>query len=220
MCEEFGNVCRAVWNTALEQRREYRRRGAWMNYAPQCAELADAKRDHPWLKAAPSHALQQTLKDLDRACREHGAFKVRWRSKARWSPSFRFPDPNQIQVERLGRRWGRVKLPKLGWIRFRWSRALGGVIRSATVSRKAGHWFVSFLVDDHAVTPERHAMPDTAVYRNRTAKAKRSSGARTPAAGTPPMPTSMRPSTSNTRQGMPCQPVETSAPAGPRSRNP
>ncbi|MEV5010017.1 helix-turn-helix domain-containing protein [Streptomyces sp. NPDC055692] len=29
-CEEFGNICRAVWNTALEQRREYRRRGAWM----------------------------------------------------------------------------------------------------------------------------------------------------------------------------------------------
>ncbi|MEU5377925.1 transposase [Streptomyces sp. NPDC005968] len=171
MCEEFGNVCRAVWNTALEQRREYRRRGAWMNYAPQCAELADAKRDHPWLKAAPSHALQQTLKDLDRACREHGAFKVRRRSKARWSPSFRFPDPKQIQVERLGRRWGRVKLPKLGWIRFRWSRALGGVIRSATVSRKAGHWFVSFLVDDHAVTPERHAMPDTAVGIDRGVKA-------------------------------------------------
>jgi hypothetical protein len=31
MCEEFGNICRAVWNTVLEQRRQYRRRGAWMN---------------------------------------------------------------------------------------------------------------------------------------------------------------------------------------------
>ncbi|MFD4976053.1 helix-turn-helix domain-containing protein, partial [Streptomyces sp. NPDC058424] len=26
MCEEFGVICRSVWNTALEQRREYRRR--------------------------------------------------------------------------------------------------------------------------------------------------------------------------------------------------
>jgi len=26
MREEFGNICRAVWNTALEQRREYRGR--------------------------------------------------------------------------------------------------------------------------------------------------------------------------------------------------
>lgn len=106
MCKEFGDICRSVWNTALEQRREYRRRGAWMNYVPQCAELADAKREHPWLKAAPSHALQQTLKDLDRACRDHGTFKVRWRSKARWSPSFRFPDARQINVERLGAQVG------------------------------------------------------------------------------------------------------------------
>ncbi|CUM41323.1 hypothetical protein BN2537_11611 [Streptomyces venezuelae] len=31
-----------MWNTGLEQRREYRRRGVWMNYAPQCKELAEA----------------------------------------------------------------------------------------------------------------------------------------------------------------------------------
>lgn len=61
MCEEFGNVCRSVWNTALEQRREYRRRGAWMNYVPQAAELADAKREHDWLKSAPSHILQSLV---------------------------------------------------------------------------------------------------------------------------------------------------------------
>ncbi|MGW0994155.1 RNA-guided endonuclease InsQ/TnpB family protein [Streptomyces sp. NPDC002520] len=169
-CQEFADVCRAVWNTGLEQRREYRRRGAWMNYAPQCAELADAKREHSWLRAAPSHVLQQTLKDLDRACREHGTFKVRWRSRARWSPSFRFPDAKQITVERLGRKWGRVKLPKLGWVRFRWSRPLGGEIRSATVSKKSGPWFVSFLVDDGATTPEWHAMPGTAVGIDRGVK--------------------------------------------------
>ncbi|UQX10591.1 helix-turn-helix domain-containing protein [Candidatus Mycobacterium methanotrophicum] len=28
--EQVGAACRAVWNTGLEQRREYRRRGAWM----------------------------------------------------------------------------------------------------------------------------------------------------------------------------------------------
>ena len=124
-----------------------------MNYAPQRGELAEAKREHPWLRTAPSHTLQQTLKDLDRACREHGTFKVRWRSKARWSPSFRFSDAKRIQVERIGRKWGRVKLPKPGWITHRWSRPLGGGLRSATVSRKGTHWFVSFLVDDQAPIP-------------------------------------------------------------------
>lgn len=169
-CQEFADICRSVWNAGLEQRREYRRRGAWMNYVPQAAELADAKREHPWLKAAPSHVLQQTLRDLDRACRDHGTFKVRWRSKARWSPSFRFPSGERITVERLGRKWGRAKLPKLGWVTFRWSRPPGGEIRSATLSRKGAHWFVSFLVDDQAVTPEQHAMPNTAVGIDRGVK--------------------------------------------------
>ncbi|MFE5588623.1 RNA-guided endonuclease InsQ/TnpB family protein, partial [Kitasatospora sp. NPDC056531] len=170
LCETFGSICRSVWNTALEQRREYRRRGAWMNYVPQAAELAEAKREFPWLADAPSTVLQQTLRDLDRACREHGTFKVRWRSVRRWSPSFRFPAGNLITVERIGPTWGRVKLPKLGWVRFRWSRPLGGEVRSATVTRQGRHWFVSFLVEDGKITPETHVMPSTAVGIDRGVK--------------------------------------------------
>ncbi|MEV0700169.1 transposase [Saccharopolyspora sp. NPDC050389] len=161
--ETIGNICRSVWNTALEQRRAYRGRGAWINYNEQARQLADAKTEHDWLKTAPSHVLQQTLMDLDRACREHGTFRVKWRSGRRWSPSFRFPAGKQITVERLGRKWGRAKLPKLGWVRFRWSRPLGGTVRSATVSRDGAHWYVSFLAEDGATTPEQHAAPHSAV---------------------------------------------------------
>jgi putative transposase len=112
--ETVGGICRAVWNTALEQRRAYRQRGGRINYNAQAGQLADAKTEHDWLKAAPSHVLQQTPMDLDRACRDHGTFKIRWRSGRTWSPSFRFPAGKQITVERLGRQWGRAKLPKLG----------------------------------------------------------------------------------------------------------
>lgn len=154
--ETIGGICRSVWNTALEQRREYRRRGSWMDYVPQCAELAEAKAEHEWLKQAPAHCLQQTLKDLDQACKAHGTWKVKWRSARRWSPSFRFPDGSKISVERLGKRLGRCKLPKFGWACFRWSRALGGQVRSATVSRGGAHWYISFLVEDGHVTPEQH----------------------------------------------------------------
>ncbi|MFD6392208.1 RNA-guided endonuclease InsQ/TnpB family protein [Nocardia sp. NPDC060259] len=154
--ETIGAICRSVWNTGLEQRREYRRRGSWINYHEQAAQLAGAKNTHDWLKTAPSHVLQQTLMDLDRACRQHGTFQVRWRSGRAWSPSFRFPAGKQIAVERLGKRWGRAKLPKLGWVRFRWSRSLGGMVRSATVSRDGQRWFVSFLVEDGHTTPPQH----------------------------------------------------------------
>lgn len=154
--ERVGGICRSVWNTGLAQRREYRRRGAWMNYNPQAGELAEAKREHPWLAEAPSHVLQQTLKDLDAACREHGTFRVHWRSKRGWSPSFRFPAGNHITVERLGKRKARAKLPKLGWVSFRWSRHLDGQVRSATLSRDGRSWFVSLLVEDGRQTPEQH----------------------------------------------------------------
>jgi putative transposase len=162
--DRIGAVCRSVWNTGLEQRREYRRRGVWMNYRPQAGELAEAKAEHPWLAEVPGHCLQQTLMDLDRACRDHGTFKVRWRSGRRWPPSFRFPEGNKMVVERLNRRHGRVKLPKLGWVRFRMSRPLEQVmIRSATLTREGRHWLVSFLVEDGATTPAVHAAPDSAV---------------------------------------------------------
>ncbi|MEU0517283.1 transposase [Streptosporangium sp. NPDC006007] len=163
--EGIAGICRSVWNTGLEQRREYRRRGAFIGYAGQCKELADAKADFPWLGQAPSQVVQQTLKDLDRAVKTHGTWKVHWRSHRRWKPSFRFPAGNLITVERLGRTWGRAKLPKLGWVRFRWSRALGGTIRSATVSRDGAHWYFSFLIDDGKTTPAAHPGPIVGVDR-------------------------------------------------------
>lgn len=164
LAEQIGAVCRAVWNIGLEQRREYRRRGAWMNYPPQAKELAQAKAEHEWLKDAPGHCLQQTLMDLDKACRTHGTFGVRWRSDRGWTPSFRFPEGNKMVVEKLNRRHGRVKLPKLGWVKFRLSRSLQGVvIRSATLTREGRHWFVSFLIDDGVQAPQAHAVAGAAV---------------------------------------------------------
>ncbi|WP_141584599.1 RNA-guided endonuclease TnpB family protein [Actinomadura sp. WMMA1423] len=144
----IGDACRTVWNVGLEQRRAYRRRGASVGYVEQARQMAEAKRDFPWLAEAPSHTLQQTLRDLERACGTHGTFRVRWRSKSKTAPSFRFPDPKHIAVERLCRRWGRVRLPKLGWVRFRWTRPLGGELRNATVLKDGGRWYVSFCVQD------------------------------------------------------------------------
>jgi putative transposase len=127
--EQMGAVCRSVWNTGLEQRREYRRRGAWMNYRPQAKELAEAKVEHPWL-----------------------------------APSFRFPEGSKMEVEKLNRRHARVRLPKLGWVKFRLTRSLHSlVIRSATLTREGRHWFLSLLVNDGIEVPTAHPQPDTGV---------------------------------------------------------
>lgn len=162
--ERIGAACRAVWNIGLEQRREYRRRGAWMNFAPQSRELTEARADNPWLADVPRDCLAQALMDLESACRRHGTFKVHWRSGRRWTPSFRFPKGARMVVERLGRRHARIKLPKFGWVKFRQSCSLRDVtIRSATLTRDGDHWFISLLVDDGIESRTAHEAPGTAI---------------------------------------------------------
>ena len=111
-CAEYGAICRAVWNTALSQRRHFVDRwkrgyaAPYCGYHLQAGQLAQAKTEEAWLRTAPSHVLQQTLKDLERACAEHGTFDVSFRAKHHWKPSFRFPDGPRITIQRLGRKWG------------------------------------------------------------------------------------------------------------------
>jgi transposase len=50
-------------------------------------------------------------------------------------------------IRRLNRKSGAIWIPKAGWIRFRWSRAVPGGARSFRVTRdRAGRWHVAFAV--------------------------------------------------------------------------
>ena len=69
-----------------------------------------------------------------------------------------------MELRKLSLRKTAVKLPKLGWVKFRASRSLEGeTIRSATLTKEGAHWFVSLLVEDGVSTPAGHAAADTAV---------------------------------------------------------
>jgi putative transposase len=137
-----AGCARLVWNLALEQRSMWWQQGRRsVGYAEQCAQLVELKVAYPWLREVPSHTLQQSLRDLDRAFRNFYAGSGRYpRYKRRGRhDAFRFPDPGQIRVK-----GGHVRLPKLGWCPLRLSRPIQGTIRNATVSWEVGHWYVSF----------------------------------------------------------------------------
>ncbi|WP_281855820.1 helix-turn-helix domain-containing protein, partial [Acetobacter pasteurianus] len=60
----IAGACRAVYNLALEQRRDWWQRhkdrtGKSISFAGQCRELTDLRRDVDWLREAPIHPLQQ-----------------------------------------------------------------------------------------------------------------------------------------------------------------
>ena len=148
-----AGCCRAIWNAALEQPQL-----AWKLCAEsvwgieQMAELPELKRSEgfEWLREdGIAQSLQQTIRDLDVAYRRWLAgLGGRPRSKAKGrDESFRLPQARDLPVRKLNRRWAEVRLPKLGWCRFRLTRTLGGAVRHATVSRDAFGWQVSFCVE-------------------------------------------------------------------------
>ena len=156
-----AGACRFVHNLALEQRRDWWKPGRTFSFASQCRELTLLRAEVDWLKAAPVHALQQALKDLDRAYRNWWAGRAMAPTprKKGINDSFRFPDPVSIKVERTGTSSGRIKLPKLGWVRLRGWYAVPGAIRNATVSGRAGQWHAAVQWEREAVEPVPSALP-------------------------------------------------------------
>ena len=141
----FAGSCRFVYNKALAlQKERYEHGDKKLGYAGLCKLLTEWRNgvETPWLAQAPTHPLQQALKDLERAYKNFFAKRAdfpRFKRKGQ-SDSFRYPDPKQIKLDQSN---SRIFLPKLGWLRYRKSRDVLGEVRNVTVSLSAGKWCMS-----------------------------------------------------------------------------
>jgi len=149
----FAGSCRFVFNKALAlQKERYERGEKKLGYTGLCKSLAEwkAQSETIWLAEAPSQALQQSIKDLERAYTnffEKRAAFPKFKRKGK-SDSFRFPQG--IKLEQGN---NRIFLPKIGWIGYRNSRKAIGVVKNATVSLSGGKWFVSIQTEREAEQP-------------------------------------------------------------------
>ncbi|WP_176049080.1 RNA-guided endonuclease TnpB family protein [Burkholderia sp. BCC1644] len=145
----YAGACRFVFNKSLAlQQERYERGEKKLDYAGLCKLITEWRNSSqtPWLKDAPTHPLQQTLKDLERAYANFFAKRAappRFKKKGQ-SDSFRYPDPKQIKLEQSN---SRIFLPKLGWLRYRNSRDVLGVVKQVTVSASSGKWHVSIQTE-------------------------------------------------------------------------
>src|SRR5450631_2941038 len=145
---------RFVWNLAVEQHGHWRpgRAGA-PGYLEQCRQLTQARAEHPWLAAGSQTVQQQALRDFARAMAgffdpANPAGRPSWRKAGR-DEGFRITGRRgrQWDVRRLSRKTGQVWVPKAGWVRFRWSRAVPQGVKSYRVTMdRAGRWHVAFAV--------------------------------------------------------------------------
>ncbi len=147
---EHCSHARYVWNLAVEQQSWWTpRRGRAPGYAVQARQLTEARAAFGWLAAGSQTVQQQALRDFAQAMANFFAGTHRrptWR-KAGAHEGFRVVGARgrAWDVRRLSRRTGEVRIPKVGWVRFRWSRPVPPGVRSFRVTRdRAGRWHVAF----------------------------------------------------------------------------
>ena len=157
LCQCAGTA-RFAYNYGLARKQEvYKATGKTISAIDLQKELTARKHsDLPWLKGVSKWIVQNALRDLDQAydnffrrVREKKTGKKhknlgfpKFKSKSQGRGSFRLDKPIRVFEDR-------IQLPKLGTIRLKehsYIPTSGVKILSATVSERAGRWYVSVLV--------------------------------------------------------------------------
>ena len=140
---------RFVFNYFLDQSKDDK----YLSYSKFAKQLPKLKKEYNWLREVDSISLQQSLKDLDKAFKRF--FKrlsgfPKFKSKKNSRQSYRtqyFKRSNG--TESIEIKDDKIKLPKLGWLKFRKSREVTGKIQNVTIRKsKAGKYYISVCVKE------------------------------------------------------------------------
>jgi putative transposase len=143
---------RYVWNLAVEQHSHWRPgRASAAGYVEQCRQLTQTRAEHPWLAAGSQRVQQQALRDFSQAMAAffdpgNPARRPTWRKAGR-DEGFRIVGRSRQQwdVRRLSLHVGEVRVPKVGWVRFRWSCNVPPGVKSYRITcDRAGRWHTAF----------------------------------------------------------------------------
>ena len=156
----FG-CCRYVYNKVLGLRQDnYKKNKSTQSINSYITQIPSWKKtEAPWLSEVDSQALQQSLRDLDKAYKNFflNPGKVgfpKFKSKHSNRKSYRTNNIAVIDNKHM-------KLPKLGIMRARISRSIEGRVLSATVKQApSGKYFVSICCTDTPIPSQPKASID------------------------------------------------------------
>ena len=142
---QFAGATRWIYNRGLAERKNlWDKEQRSITLYEQNNALVAMKKEHTWLADVHSQALQQSLNDLDRAYTNffrrlknketpgYPRFKCKGEHDA-----FRYPQGMKVEGKHV---W----LPKIGWVKFRKSREINGVIKQTTIVKEGNRWYISF----------------------------------------------------------------------------
>lgn len=149
LLNEYMGINRFVWNKLLRMnldRLESKHGLLWRNEAQFWLKIWKRSEEYSFLKNAPSQTLQQTIANQSKAFKDCFDKKQplkrlpRFKKAGRNDAGLTFPQGFAYCAKSK-----RVKLPKVGWINLRLDRKALGEIRSMTITRKSGKYYVSVL---------------------------------------------------------------------------
>ena len=144
MLQTFG-CCRLIYNKGLDMRIKAYKSGEKANYATTCRMITELKNkdDFSFLKVVDSVALQQSVKDLDRAYQnffKNQAKYPRFKNKHNNHQSYRtINQGNKIRI--VG---NYLKLPKLGYVKVKQSMEVGH-INNVTIEKTSTEKYFAVL---------------------------------------------------------------------------
>jgi putative transposase len=153
---EFGHA-RFVWNWDLETRtKAYQERKEQLHYSALSRQLTALKKEQcPWLSEATAGCHTQKLIDQDKAFKNFFDKRAKYPrfKKRHHTQSVRYQLDQRHVEKNFNPEQRRLRLPKLGALKLKWSRAVEGTPKMVTVSRDpAGRYFVSMACEVEIAT--------------------------------------------------------------------
>ncbi|WP_249938735.1 transposase [Streptomyces mirabilis] len=163
--DDQAHAARAMWNQL---------HNLWQ-MTPKCQRslsrmdqtLRQARKEIDWYAVLPAQAAQAVLKTYMQAwknCWDGRAEEPTFKARIRSVMSVDIPQGRDLQIKRVHRRWGMANIPKVGRVRFRWTRDLPvgkaadkeNRITGARLVKDALGWHIAFRVQTLELKPEPH----------------------------------------------------------------
>ncbi|MBO1415091.1 RNA-guided endonuclease TnpB family protein [Streptomyces sp. FH025] len=170
--DDQAHAARTMWNLLH----------AWWQMMPRQmrtlanadAAIRQARKDIDFLAALPAQAAQAVLKTYFQAwknCWDGRADAPNFKSRPRTVMSVDIPQGRDLNITRVHRRWGMVNIPKVGRVRFRWTKDLPvdkhahaqNRITGARLVKDALGWHIAFRIQTLQNKPEPHQGPDIGI---------------------------------------------------------
>ncbi|MEU8195074.1 transposase [Microbispora amethystogenes] len=163
-----AHTVRALWNLLHEYCTF--RQGRLASVKDCDAAIRQARREIDWMGRLPAQAAQAVLKTYRQAWANyfdpgHPAKRPGFKGRSRSRMAVDVPQGRDLNIARLNRRWGAVNLPKVGRVRFRWTKDLPGATRGGPAGRITGARLVKDAFGWHIVFRAERQVPAPVAHR-------------------------------------------------------